>query len=111
MDDIVQYKQNVDKRIVDKALSDFGEGIISEDDLREIANFTVSGMKNINNRAELFSFLRQLSEKWTSFKFIATIEESELKEAVESEVYSGVLTLAQHGKIDKAIKLAKKVTS
>ena len=111
MNDIIQYKQNIDKKIVDKALTEFGNGKITEDDLKQIADFTVLGMEKITNKKQLYEFLKQLAAKWTIFEFIATIEERELKEAVESEVYKGVLTLAQNGKIENAIKLAKTVTS
>ena len=76
-----------------------------------MADFTVEGMKKVNNRVDLTNFLKNLSEKWPIFTNIAIIEEGNYKEMVEDEVYSGVLTLAAHGKIDSAIKLAKTMTN
>lgn len=110
MDDIALHKQNIDKKIVDKALTEFGNGNITEDDLKEIADFTVEGLKSINNKADLKNFLDSLSDRWTIFKIIATIEEMSNKDKLENEVYSGVLELAKNGQTEEAIRLAKSVT-
>ena len=111
MDQIKQNKYKVEKDIVDKALTEYGNGRLARDELKEIANFTVEGIKKVNNRLDLASFLKALSAKWQIFENIAIIEEGNYRQEVEDEVYSGVLTLAQQGKVDSAIKLAKTMTN
>jgi hypothetical protein len=111
MDELKQYKYKIEKDIVERALKDYEEEKLSRDELKNIADFTIQGMEKVNNRVDLTDFLKDLSARWPIFTNIAIIEEGSYKDIVEDEVYSGVLALAQNGKIDNAIKLAKTMTN
>lgn len=110
MDQLQAHKRQIEKEIVDKALSEYGKEIITKEQLKQIADFTVDGMNKIQTHAHLVSFLDALSKHWTFFQGIAMVEVGEHRDMQEDEVHSGVLTLAKHGKIDEAIKLAKTMT-
>ena len=110
MDSSKNYIYKVEKDIVDKALREYGDGKISRDELKNIADFTVEEMKKVNNRLDLINFLKILAGKWPIFSNIAIIEEGSYKQEVEKGVYSQVLELAKHGKIDEAINLSKSMT-
>jgi hypothetical protein len=110
MNSLQEHKRQIEKQIVDKALSEYGEGKITREQLKQIADYTVDAMSKIQNHAHVISFLNALSTHWTFFQGLAMVEEGEQRDLEETEVHSGVLTLAQNGKIDDAIKLAKSMT-
>lgn len=107
----IPEKKEVEKDIVETALVEFERETIKKEDLKVIAQFTINGMKPVKTRVDLNNFLSLLSSKWPIFKGVASIEKGELTKMVETEVYSGALTLLQHGKIDKAIKLTQSVVN
>lgn len=111
MDPVKESKLNLEKQIVEEALIEFESGKITEEELRQIAVFTIDHLKPASNELDIQNFLEQLKSKWNFFSQLAMISQSEIKENVENEVFDGVLTLAKHGKIEEAVKLAKMVTS
>ena len=111
MDELIKHKKEIEKKIVNKALTSYGEEVISKDELKNIAEFTVDGMKAVNTRQQLLEFLKHLSEKWQFFSSIVIIEEGEYKGFIERDAYSKVLDLAKQGKIEEAINLSKSITN
>lgn len=110
MDTLQSHKREIEKQIVDRALAEYADGKITREQLKQIADYTVDAMGKIQTHAHIASFLSTLSSHWTFFQGLAMVEEGEQRGLTETEVHSGVLTLAQNGKIDDAIKLAKSMT-
>lgn len=104
-------KNEVEKDIVDIGISELRQERLTKEDLKKIAEFTLSGMSLVSTRVDLNKFLEGLSTQWPIFKGVASIERGELTKMVENEVYSGALTLLKVGKIDRAIKLTQSVTN
>ena len=104
-------KNEVEKDIVDVGISELRGSRITKEDLKKIADFTLSKMPAVSTRMDLNNFLEELALNWPIFKGIASIEKGELTKMVETEVYSGALTLLKHGKIDRAIKLTESVVN
>ncbi len=104
-------KRDLEKRIVDAALDEMEAGKLSEQELTNIANFIIDYLRPTKNQTEIDNFLNQAASKWQFLQGIKLVEQSEFKEAVEDEILDGVLTLAKHGKVEEAIKLAKSATS
>ena len=86
-------------------------GRLSEQDLTDIANFIVDNLRPTKDKFGIGKFLNDAAAKWKFLEGIKLTEESELKDAVEDEVFDGVITLAKHGKVEEAIRLAKSATS
>lgn len=104
-------KYTVDRKIVNKAIDCLEKEEITKDQLMQIADFVLGNLKNVKKDHDLVKFYKQLSSNWPIFEGLAIIETGKGKTAVESEVYNGVLTLAKHGKIDDAVKLARSITT
>lgn len=111
MDQFLQHRYQVEQQIVDATLNEFEKGNFTEDQMREIADFTVSAMKNVQSVQDIYNFLQLLSSRWPIFQNLVTIEGGVMKEASDKQVYSGVLDLAKHGNIEEAVKLAKTATN
>lgn len=111
MNDLQKYKYKVEKDLVDRSLIEYEAGKITDNDLKAIASYVLNSLKNVKTKEDLVNFLRALSVKWPMFSGIASIEEGNYKDLVEDDVYSGVLALAENGKIEEAIKLSRTMTN
>jgi hypothetical protein len=111
MDDVEKIKRSIGWMIAERGLQELEKGNINTEELREISVFTLENLKKITNKLDLTKFLEQIKNRWPFFSDIHEIGSGDYKEDVEEEVLDGVLTLAKHGKIDEAVKLAKSVTS
>lgn len=111
MGDIEQHKKDIENKIVDRLISALNIDKITELDSSNIAKFVLERIDTIKNEGEMIQFLQQLADSWNIFIPIITMEEHESKRRIENEVAEGVLLLAQHGKVENAIKLAKSVTN
>ncbi len=96
--------------VVDALILALENGVIKEGDITPIADYVLGRMDDIKSEIEMDQFLSELSTKWPIFSHITSGFQAENKEKADSEVAEGVLTLAQHGKIDEAISLAKTAT-
>jgi len=111
MDPLAREKRDLDKKIINAALSEMEAGKVSEEELSNLAGFVIDYLHPAKNQIEIGNLLTRATSKWPFLEGIILAEQSELKNAVEDEVFDGVLTLAKHGKVEEAIKLAKSATS
>jgi hypothetical protein len=95
---------------LDVIIANLEKNAISEAEIAPIADFILARIDSVNNEIDVTAFLSELSAKWPMFRNIASIQQGENQEKVEGEVAQGVLSLAQSGKIDEALSLAKSVT-
>lgn len=107
MGDIASYKLNIEKDLALKIISIYESGGMTQEDVAKTAQYLNDEMEKINNKTDLRTFLDSVVVRWPAFSEIVINEKKNSSEELDSELYSGVLALAQNGKIDKAIKLAK----
>lgn len=103
-------KKLIEQHVVERMISALDREEIDENEVPLIADFVLKGVDSITNEDEKMAFLRELAGKWRIFTGLLVIQSGEVKEKVEDEVAGGVLALAQHGKIEEAIKLAQTMT-
>lgn len=96
--------------ILDVVIENLEKNVISEDEIIPIADFVLGKIDSVNNEIDKAAFLSELSSKWSIFRNITLVQSAENRERVEGEVASGVLHLAQSGKISEALSLAKSIT-
>lgn len=107
MDYFAQHRHQIEKDLAYKLIDVFEKGNLKIEEVSEIAGRLNDEIEKINNTTELRVFLDTVSARWPVLSEVVTKEKAVTSEEKDSEVYSGVLALAQNGKIDKAIKLAK----
>lgn len=100
----------IEKETVDLLISALDKEEITEEELPFICDYILTKTDEIEDHAEVMPFLRELADRWRIFTPLLVKQSGEIKEKAEGEVAAGVLTLAQVGKIEQAIKLAKTMT-
>lgn len=100
----------IEQEVVDTLVASLDKEAISEQELPTIADYVLTHIDNLKTKDEIMPFLRQLSEKWRIFTPLLVMHSGEIKEKQEGKVAKDVLSLAQLGRLDQAIKLAKTMT-
>lgn len=106
-----EEKKELESAIVDKIIDALEHEVITQADTATISDYVLTHIDTLTHELEVQVFLKNLSEKWKIFEPLLLLKQGEYKEIVEDEVAEGVLILAQHGKVDEAIKLAKTMTT
>ncbi len=111
MDDIASYKLRVEKALALKIIDIYESGGLTQEDISKTALYLNGEIEKITNKTDLRVFLDSVAARWPLLSEIALSEKEDSSEEKDNELYSGVLALAQNGKIDKAIELAKSNTN
>lgn len=106
-----EQKYEIEAQIVETVLQALDKNLLIADQLQEIADYSLEGMKKVTNEHELLNFLSGLSLKWKVFEGIAVLQKGKMVKKEEKEVADGVLMLIKEGKIDDALSLAKSATN
>lgn len=107
MDDFTQHRLQIERDFALKILDVYEAGNFSKEEVITVARYINEEMEGIDNKTDLITFLDYVSSNWPALSGVVSKEKEITSEEKDSEVYSGVLALAQNGKIDKAIELAK----
>lgn len=107
MDDFSSYRIKVEKALALKLIDIYESGKITQEQVAATATYLNNEFEKINSKTDLSSFLETVSARWPALSGVVLNEKADSSENADSELYSGVLALAQNGKIDKALKLAK----
>jgi hypothetical protein len=110
MDLTEQYKESIERKIVEAIISALDKKEIQESELSQIAGMVLDGIDKVSSQDQLIDFLTTLSDRWTIFKNILEIEKGQIKSVLEKKTADDVLQLANTGNIEEAIRLAKTVT-
>ncbi|MBI2032060.1 MAG: hypothetical protein HYV38_02675 [Candidatus Levybacteria bacterium] len=97
----------IESLILERLLTEWEEGSISEAESAEIANFVLDELDFVYTEEDLMFFLQDLTSKWKFFANILSIETGKHSEQESSELAKDALQLAREGKIDDALSLAK----
>lgn len=103
-------KKLIEQHVVERMITALDRDEINDNEVPLIADFVLTHIDAVATEDEKMVFLRELAERWRIFTGLLVTQSGEVKEKVEDEVAGGVLTLAQSGKIEQAIKLAKTMT-
>ncbi len=110
MDFDAQHKKKIEDEIAEAIIDALEDKKISEGDATQISDFVLRKIDLIKTHEELTSFLTELSQNWPVFESLGKIEQGEEQEVKEGAVAADVAELANEGKIEDAINLAKTVT-
>lgn len=105
-----QHRKELEHRIVDTMITALEKNEVSEDELTDIAGFVLERIDTLGNEDQAAEFLTELSAKWGFFKPILVLELGKVKSEVEKKIARDVLSLANSGNIEEAIRLAKTMT-
>lgn len=108
--DLGKRKQLLCQQIVDALTAALDKDEISSDDLPVISSSVLDEVNSATDENQLQAVLKGLADEWPVLANLVVLEQGQAKEKVEDEVAKGVSTLAQSGKIDDAISLAKTAT-
>jgi hypothetical protein len=105
-----EHKKEVSRRLVETIITSLQEDLLSADDYDEVADFVVTRMDAVKTNEELMQFLRELSSKWKIFTHVLVVESAATRDQAEDKVYDNAVALAESGKLDEALTLAKSAT-
>ncbi len=103
-------KQELEKAIVDVCIGALENQRMSDEQMGEVSSFVLSQIDLIKTQDEILVFLENLSERWGIFKNLLDIEKGEGEVAKEKNAISSVEKYIKQGKIEEALKVAKKAT-
>lgn len=106
-----EQKYQIEAQIVETVLNALDKDLLMTDQLQEIADYALEGMKKVSNEQDLLNFLSSLSSKWKIFEGLAVLQKGKIVKKEEKEVADGILMLIKEGKIDDALNLAKSATN
>lgn len=110
MDLSEEHKLIVEERIMDTVIKALDAGQITMGQYNEMADYIPKKADEIKTHHELLVFLRELSEKWSIFTFVLTLENGQVKKIEENRAIEKVEQLTQMGDINQALEEAKKAT-
>lgn len=105
-----ERRDDVEKQIAELVIKGLREGTIQDQDLSPIGKFVLEKIDTLQTEELMVVFLTELSQKWSLFSNILTIEKGKVTDQTENQVAQDVLGLAKEGKIDEAVDLAKTAT-
>ncbi len=105
-----EREDQITRAILEAIATGLENGTIHNADSATIADFWEGKVDSIKTEEDLLSFLLELSQKWPVFANLYTVEKGKKSEANEQQVTQDVVALANKGKIDEAVDLAKTAT-
>lgn len=105
-----EHKHELEKKIVETLIGALEKNELVEDQLSIIAGRVLERIDTLSTQDELAEFLTELCVEWPMFQQLLEIELGKVKSEVEKKVAHEVLLLANSGKIEEAIRLAKTMT-
>jgi len=110
MNNASEHKKEIENAIVDNMISALEKEKITEEDMSIISGYVLDHIDSATNYTTTTDFLKDISTRWSIFEPLLVMEKAGMTKKIEKEVAEGVLILAQHGKIENAIKLAQSAT-
>lgn len=107
MDLADKHRKEVERRLVETIIDSLEKNLISVADKNSMSAFILAKMPSVTTQEGLITFLRELSSKWTIFSLLLVTESGEVKAKTEDQAVNKVEALAQEGKIDEALNMAK----
>ncbi len=102
-----EKKKELEKQIVELAISALESGVITEDILGEVSQFVLSKIDRIKNTKELDYFLAELSKRWNIFKPLFQEQKGIEQEEKDEQTADKAEELVKLGNIDGAIQIMK----
>jgi hypothetical protein len=102
-----EKKKELEKQIVEIAISALEGGAITENVLGDISQFVLSRIDTIKNENELAYFLEDLSERWKIFSPLYKEQKGLEQEEKDEPAVDKAEALVKSGNIDGAIQIMK----
>jgi CRISPR/Cas system-associated protein Csx1 len=106
-----EHKLKVEQRIMETIMNALDKSEITMDDYNTMSQFILERIANVNTHHDLVIFLRELSEKWSIFTFVLTLENGQVKKIEENKAIEKVEQLTQMGDISQALEEARKANA
>lgn len=103
-------KKEIEQRLVETVISSLEKGELTTDDYSKVSSLILEKMKTVTTQEQLAQFLKDLSAKYPIFSKMTTLHMGEEQEKKDEKTTQDVVKLAESGKIEDAITLAKTVT-
>lgn len=107
MDNIEEKKKEIEKQIVDMAITALDSGILTEDQLGDMSTFVLSRIDKVTDEEELKDFLKILSEKWKFYEPLYQKQLGEEQNVKEKQAITQAENLIKAGNIDGALQVMK----
>lgn len=104
------HRKKLENEIVENMIRALEKEIITEEDMSIMSGYILDNIYRATDYISTVAFLKDISTRWKIFEPLLIMEKAQMNDKIENEVAEGVLLLAQHGKIEKAIKLAQSMT-
>ena len=101
------YKNKIGERVTRIVADTLSQGVISEDDAREIAEYVLDNIDKAQTSGQVMDFLTELTAKWPIFDSLLTIELGQAHEQEESAAIEETEKLIKKNKIEEALKVAE----
>lgn len=108
MDAFAQHKDDIYDQIAQLIIAQYDQGTLEYSETKEISDYVISGMKEVNNERSLISFLGDLSFNWNMFQPLLAIEKSKVQEFQEKKTAVQVADLIESGNTQVAVNTAEK---
>lgn len=102
-----EKKKELEKQIVEMAISALENGAITEYMLGDISQFVLSRIDGIKNDEELATFLKDLSQRWSMFSPLYQEQKGQEQEEKDEAIADKAQALVKAGNIDEAIQIMK----
>ncbi len=101
-----EQKKQYEEKLSDILIASLEAGTITEDIAREVIDYSLEKMKQVNSHEDLSALSLDLSSRWPIFSAMNQNNSPKDEEKIGNEVAS----LAKSGNIEEAISLAKSAT-
>lgn len=102
-----EKKKELEKQIVEIAISALENGAITEDGLGDMSQYVLSRIDKIKNEEELAAFLKDLSQRWNMFNPLFQEQKGLVQEEKDDATADKAEQLVKAGNIDEAINVIK----
>ena len=110
MDPDEVYKNKIGERITRTLADALSGNVISEDDARTIADYVLKNMDGAKTSGEILDFLTELTNKYSIFSSLLTIELGQTLEQKEDIAVEKTEDLLKENKIDEALAVVGKAS-
>ncbi len=104
------YKNKIGARLTKTLADALLKGEIIENEASEISTYILDNIDKAQDSSQLLSFLEELSNKWSIFNQILTLEQAVITEKKEDIAVQQAEILVKENKLDEALDVMENVT-
>lgn len=101
------YKNKIGERLTRTLADALGQGVLSEEQAVEIAEYVLQNIDAPQNSAQLLDLLTELAHKWAIFGHILTLELGEITGKQDQVAVEKAEELIKQNRIDDALNVVE----